>query len=407
MHIPSDWQHLYDISPGFQFSYTYEGVIVAMNSNMSAQLGYLAEEVIGKIKFADILSAGGKVFYQTHFFPLVRLHGAYQEVFVSLLSKSGEEIPILINVKLEGVVPDALIHCAGLPISKRNMYERKILEAKKIAEKAQAENEVLINLQKEFENNQVILQRRLKQLAHQNNELQQLNSILSHEFQEPVRKIGVFSNLILEQMALNISGGWREHVKKIHRASESIRLMLHSAQKYLTVQEKNFNPGVMSLDKTVTLAVEQSGILSDESAQVIKGTLPEIYADKEMIFRLFLELFTNAMKFRDQTKSSLVVKISADTIEENIFTEIDGRYKYEEFVRIVVEDNGLGFLPRYNEEIFSLFKKAHIHDEGMGFGLAFCRKIVGLHHGRISATSEMGSGAKFTILLPHLQITHS
>jgi light-regulated signal transduction histidine kinase (bacteriophytochrome) len=73
-----------------------------------------------------------------------------------------------------------------------------------------------------------------------------------------------------------------------------------------------------------------------------------------------------------------------------------------ELGRIVIQDNGIGFDPKFSEDIFTVFKRLHSYHEfeGSGVGLSICKKIVERHKGYISASSEIGVGAKFIIDLP-------
>jgi signal transduction histidine kinase len=76
-------------------------------------------------------------------------------------------------------------------------------------------------------------------------------------------------------------------------------------------------------------------------------------------------------------------------------------WEREKFVRIRIQDNGIGFDPAYAEKIFEIFQRLHSRSySGTGIGLAICKKIVDNHHGLIHAESKDGEGALFTIILP-------
>ena len=94
------------------------------------------------------------------------------------------------------------------------------------------------------------------------------------------------------------------------------------------------------------------------------------------------------------------VNIATERIKQNIYIETEDRYKYEDFIRIIYTDNGIGFDNTYSKLVFDLFKKVHSH-EGLGIGLSYIKRIVELHKGTIEARSNPLQGTTFTILIPY------
>ena len=121
-------------------SFTDDGLIVLTNVTLAKLLGYETDSLRGK-KFEMILPIASRIFYQTHFFPLLKLHGKIEEIYFSLRAKEGHDIPMLINASRrcegEGFVYD----CIFIPILQRIQYEDEILKAKKAAEVAKIAQE--------------------------------------------------------------------------------------------------------------------------------------------------------------------------------------------------------------------------------------------------------------------------
>ena len=121
-------------------SFTDDGLIVLANVTLAKLLGYETDSLRGK-KFEIILPIASRIFYQTHFFPLLKLHGKIEEIYFSLRAKEGHDIPMLINASRrcegEGFVYD----CIFIPILQRIQYEDEILKAKKAAEVAKIAQE--------------------------------------------------------------------------------------------------------------------------------------------------------------------------------------------------------------------------------------------------------------------------
>ncbi len=113
--------------------------------------------------------------------------------------------------------------------------------------------------------------------------------------------------------------------------------------------------------------------------------------------QLFQNLLSNSLKYRSEGKP--IIKVTANHVKDPASkkTSTGGQW-----VRILVEDNGIGFDEKYRDRIFQPFQRLHGRSqyEGTGMGLAICRKIVERHGGTITAESAPGKGATFIITLP-------
>jgi light-regulated signal transduction histidine kinase (bacteriophytochrome) len=146
-----------------------------------------------------------------------------------------------------------------------------------------------------------------------------------------------------------------------------------------------------------------SGVLSDlemsikeTGARIVVNELPKVVADSLQMRQLFQNLIGNALKFRGPNISPLI-KISAQIIE----SPMDDDGLQGPICRILVEDNGIGFEPRYAERIFQVFQRLHGRGvyEGTGIGLAICSKIAERHGGSLKAYSRPGEGATFIMTM--------
>ena len=124
-------------------TFTDEGAISAVNETLLRLLGHVEQGLFGK-QIESILPVASRIFYQTHFFPLLKLHGEVQEVYFSLRSKNGEDIPVLVNAARRVREGSEVNDCIIIPMLKRRRYEDEILEAKRAAEEANRIKDVLI-----------------------------------------------------------------------------------------------------------------------------------------------------------------------------------------------------------------------------------------------------------------------
>lgn len=116
-------------------SFGDDGVILAANATLLAMLGFEPDELRGR-RFEALLSVGGRIFYQTHFFPLLKLHGRAEEIYLTLRPKGGGELPVLANAvrqERDGVLVN---DCVLVTMRQRSRYEDDLLRAKKTAEEA-------------------------------------------------------------------------------------------------------------------------------------------------------------------------------------------------------------------------------------------------------------------------------
>ncbi len=126
---------LLDTAPCGFVSFTDDGTIFMVNATLLDLLGYQREELQGQ-HFETILPIASRIFYQTHFFPSLKMQGKLDELYFSLRSKSGIYLPMLINARRQEHAGFITNDCIFITIHKRNEYEDEILRAKKAAEEA-------------------------------------------------------------------------------------------------------------------------------------------------------------------------------------------------------------------------------------------------------------------------------
>jgi two-component system, LuxR family, sensor kinase FixL len=242
------------------------------------------------------------------------------------------------------------------------------------------------------------------ELERSNRELEQFAYVASHDLQEPLRKIRTFGDRLQMKCA-----------EKLDETETDCLLRMQSA----AARMQTLIDGLLSLSRVTTqgqgfvvvdLAKIARDVVSDLEIQIEKaegrveiGHLPAIQADPLQMRQLLQNLIGNSMKFH-RVEQPPVVKIAGRFVSER-GSRRPGSALTDEQCRIVVEDNGIGFEQKHHERIFGVFQRLHPRDvfEGMGIGLALCRKIVERHHGTITASSVPGQGSMFEVVLPVVQ----
>jgi signal transduction histidine kinase/CHASE3 domain sensor protein len=246
--------------------------------------------------------------------------------------------------------------------------------------------------------NHASLEERNRDLERSNKELASFNHVVSHDLQEPLRKIQIFISRISEK---DMSETGKEYFERIHVAVSRMRtliddlLLFSRTNKIEKVLEKtDLNIVLENVKQELAQAIEE------KKAVIESVQLPMINAIRFQIQQLFTNLIGNSLKY-SKADVPPVIKIEYKKIiaKEEPALELDSPKKYH---KISFTDNGLGFEQQYAENIFILFHRLHHVTEypGTGIGLSICKKIVENHAGFIKAEGRPGIGATFNVYLP-------
>jgi light-regulated signal transduction histidine kinase (bacteriophytochrome) len=236
-----------------------------------------------------------------------------------------------------------------------------------------------------------------KRLEDSNNELQQFAFVASHDLQEPLRKIQVFSAMVRES-ALE-KPEHKTYLNKIAASAERMRKMITDLLDFA-------RPPALDFFKKADLNVIIEEVVSDLevkiktlNARIKINKLAEFDIVPGQMKQLFQNLILNSLKFSREGVAP-EIHIEGEFIAEKSFTA--GKKKNGDFYRIAIRDNGIGFDEVYAERIFEIFQRLNQKDayEGSGIGLSIVKKIIERHNGIIKASSTKGEGAIFTFILP-------
>lgn len=236
-----------------------------------------------------------------------------------------------------------------------------------------------------------------RSLEHSNQELRDFTNIAAHDLQEPLRKIQTFGEMLQERYSPNLDDRANDYLHRMRDSANRMQALITDLRSYASVNAKTTVRAQVNLNETLQQILKDLDMQIEMShAQISASALPTIEADPAQMGHLFLNLLTNAIKFRPPDQSP-VVTISAARVQPGK----DGTAYWN----ISVRDQGIGLDEKFADRIFQPFQRLNGQGayEGTGMGLAICRKIVDRHGGSITVSSPPGKGATFIIRLPEKQ----
>lgn len=240
-----------------------------------------------------------------------------------------------------------------------------------------------------------------KELKYINSELESFNNIVSHDLQEPLRKIQMFISRVEEKEFDGLSQQGRDYFSKIRIAANRMQTLLIDLVNYSRTIKGDIVFVETDLNKIISDTIQDLATNIEEKSAILHiGQLPIIKAIPFQLKQLFINLVSNSLKY-SQEDNIPQINITSEVITEEEVSEYKIINK-EDYYKIVVEDNGIGFKQEYAEKIFLLFKRLETDPKysGTGLGLAICSRIVENHKGFIKVKSEPNRGSKFYIFLP-------
>ncbi|MEP2059820.1 MAG: ATP-binding protein [Maribacter litoralis] len=244
---------------------------------------------------------------------------------------------------------------------------------------------------------------RLKDLEikKKNFQLESFDFVSSHDLQEPLRKIQMFSSVILEKNNQNLTNEVIKYLDGIKNESQRMRNILNDLLVFSEYKKSSQEFVATDLNSIVeNIRKRLSKEFSECNGKIVVEKLPSVPIMPDQIEQLFYNLIINAITFRSN-HCDLEISISSK-IEKGIdlsYEKLDANTTY---CTLTFTDNGTGFDPRYNEKIFGMFNRLdkEKHCNSTGIGLTIARRITENHNGFIIANGNLNKGASFTVYLP-------
>ena len=247
------------------------------------------------------------------------------------------------------------------------------------------------------------LQTKVIDLRRSHNELQEIAFAASHDLQEPLRKIQVFSNMYLYKNNGNINDEYKTTLDRINNSASRMQSLISDLTSLTSLTNTDEMKELTDLDKILEfLFLELADIIKEKGARVAVQPLPFINGYQKQLKILLKALLENSLKFTREGVTPLI-NITFESISGHELTDINPNLANKKFYRITFSDNGIGFDNQYINKMFQIFQRLHPQQseyEGKGIGLAICQRIMANHEGYIIGHGIPEMGAKFKLFFP-------
>ena len=416
-HDPLAGTLLDDAPCGF-VAFADDGTIRVVNATLLEMLGYSREELAGR-HFESVLTVGARIFYQTHFFPLLRLHGHAEEIFLILRARDGSDVGTLVNAIRRERDGEWRTECVLLRIVERRKFEDALLRAKKEAEAA---NAALLESQHQLQEQAVELEAQATELEAQGEELRTINdelmergadleearaaadkanhakseflATMSHELRTPLNAIAGYVQILELGVHGPLTPAQRETLGRIERSERHLLRLINDVLNLARIEAGRVEYRieripVSELVEAVLPMVEPQMAARRLRSEVTVPSSLTVQADREKTEQIVLNLLSNAAKF---TPSDGCVRVVASLDDD------------PSRVAVRVEDTGIGIAPEKLASVFEPFVQVDSSSarraQGTGLGLSISRDLARGMKGDLTAESVVDVGSTFTLLLP-------
>jgi signal transduction histidine kinase len=334
--------------------------------NLQNTLGIFITELAEHLRSGDCSNAG-QIFSQNG---MSVTHGGERATF------AGYFLPQLLKEfsLLREVIVEVLLKKNALTHSVRSLIDRTIDTVISLAAtefgKVQQEH----------------LKAALRSAEISNRDLEQFAAVAAHDLKAPLSTISGYLDLLSDEADLESSA---QNIAVMKKSAQRMFQLIDRLLQYAKLAKNDRPFQIVDMSGVAQSALENmSQNIREAHARVEIGSLPVLQGDAVLLTQLFQNLISNAIKFRSEEPR---IQVQAED--------------HQRMWLFSVQDNGIGFDPKFKEDIFGLYKKLNSEAayQGTGIGLATCRRVVELHNGTIWAESSPGKGSIFYFTLPKIE----
>jgi sigma-B regulation protein RsbU (phosphoserine phosphatase) len=368
---------LYDAAPCGLLLAAADGSILDVNATLAAWLRCRKPELAGKARFPDLLTMGGRIFWQTHLQPLLRMQGSVAEVKLEMRWGDGPVLPVMVNAAERAWQGQTLLHVAVFVAEDRHKYERELLLQRERAEGLAAQHAA----------DQQALAAAQAEAMDRAKFAEQLVGIVSHDIRNPLSVIQM-SAILLERGV-----GVEQQKAAVARINRAVQRVQHLIGDLLDFTQLRVGGGLgirpvpeADLHQAVADAVAELAVgFPDCVLRHERVGNRHCTADADRIVQAVGNLVANAVNHGDK-RQPITVRTAAET---GVF-------------RISVHNGGTPIPAQILPTLFEPMVRGASSGaaKGVGLGLYIVRAIVRAHGGEVAVSSTVEEGTTFRMELP-------
>jgi signal transduction histidine kinase len=355
-------EDLYEHAPCGYLSTLPDGTIVRVNQTFLEWIGASREALLAGTKFQTLLTIGSRIYYETHYAPLLRMQGFVSEIAFDVVRADRRVLPVMLNSRQKRAADGTPLfnRITLFDSTNRRRYERELLLARRRAEQAAKDKTDLL-------------------------------AMLSHDIRNPLNAVmGVVQ--LLDRS--NLPDPQRRFVQLLKSSSGNMLSLLDRVLELSKAESSSFAlvEVPFSLEEVVHDVVSTFEPAAREKGTVIQSSLSDalpdvVIGDPVAMRQIFSNLVGNAVKFTQD--GSVTVRIDVKEVGTDAVT-----------LAIAVADTGIGIAPDVIDKIFNEFTQASyetaLHFGGTGLGLTITRKLLALYGSSVAVQSAPGEGSTFS-----------
>lgn len=409
--LDEDLQDLFEHAPCGYVSADPGGRVIKVNATLLGWLGLAREAVVGR-RFQDLLNVAGKIYYETHFAPLLRMQGFFHEVALDLVGADDRQLPALVNAverrDAEGGVQ--FIRITVFNASDRRRYERELLEARRLAEAATAELRELTHTLETRVAEAVAERLQAEDALRQAQKMEaigQLTGGVAHDFNNLLTVI-LGGLEAIQRVVPELPAG-----AQAQRIERSAMMAAHGADRAATLtsrllafsRRQPLDPKPVDVNRLVTGLSEmlQRTLGETVALETVSGAgLWRAQVDAGELENTLVNLAVNA---RDAMPAGgrLTIETANAHLDESYVAAIAEPVTAGQYVLLAVSDTGTGMDAETLERVFEPFFTTKEVGKGTGLGLSQVYGFVRQSGGHVRLYSEPGEGTTVKIYLPRVE----
>jgi signal transduction histidine kinase len=246
------------------------------------------------------------------------------------------------------------------------------------------------------------LEQKMMEVNAYNVELEQIAFATSHDLQEPLRRIRTFSDRLLWKYRDQLNDDGKMILSRIDYSARRMQGLIEDLMNFANLVRGGEELSKVDANKLLQSVVEYlKSDIQQKKATIHIGQMPQITGFEKQLFLMFKALIDNAVKFSKPGIPPVVTIQCLQTTGEEL-AHLDRRLLKKHFIRISIQDNGIGFSNEFGQKIFLIFQRLHgnAEYEGKGIGLAIVERVMTNHNGFVVATAQPDKGALFNLYFP-------